>query len=78
MIRTINIVHRNDCVTDGRMHDLRPLARVNEVSEDNRQSSMRDQVLGKLTEGMRVRIRIREGARAPIFKLSSALLKRSV
>ena len=45
---------------------LRPLARVNEVSEDNRQSSMRDQVLGKLTEGMRVKIRIREGARAPI------------
>ena len=45
---------------------MRPLARVNEVSEDNRQSSMRDQVLGKLTEGMRVRIRIREGARAPI------------
>ena len=44
---------------------MRPLARVNEVSEDNRQSSMRDQVLGKLTEGMRVRIRIREGARAP-------------
>ena len=43
----------------------RPLARTNEVSEDNRQASMRDQILSKLTEGMRVRIRMREGTYAP-------------
>lgn len=44
----------------------KPLARVNEDPKDDRQSSMRDQVLGKLTEGMRVRLRIREGARTQI------------
>ncbi len=44
----------------------KPLARANEVSEDNRQASMRDQVLGKLTEGMAVRIRIRAGTHLPI------------
>lgn len=44
----------------------RPLARMNEVPEDERQSSMRDQVLGKLKEGMRARIEIREGTRAPV------------
>ncbi len=39
----------------------RPLARMNEAPEDDRQSSMRDQVLGKLKEGMAIRIRIRDG-----------------
>ena len=43
----------------------RPLARMNEVPEDERQSSMRDQVLGKLKEGMRVKIRVREDAPTP-------------
>ena len=45
----------------------KPLARMNEVPEDNRQASMRDQVLGKLKEGMRVRIRIREGSAVPVI-----------
>lgn len=44
----------------------RPLARASGVSEDERQLTMRDQVLGKLSEGMRVRITFREGAAAPI------------
>ena len=44
----------------------RPLARASEVPKDDRQPSMRDQVLSKLREGMRVRIRIREGTSAPI------------
>lgn len=39
----------------------RPLARGFAVSEDERQSLMRVQVLGKLKEGMSVRIMIREG-----------------
>ena len=43
----------------------RPLARANEVTEDDRQSSMREQVLRKIKEGMAVRIRIREGTRTP-------------
>ena len=43
----------------------RPLARMNVVSEYDRQSSMREQVLEKLKEGMAVRIRIREGTRTP-------------
>ncbi len=43
-----------------------PLARVNEISVEKRQSSMREQVLEKLKEGMRVRLRIRPGTRAPI------------
>lgn len=44
----------------------KPLARMKEVPEDDRQSSMRDQVLGKLTEGTRVRIIFRESAAVPI------------
>ncbi len=44
----------------------RPLTRANEVPEVSKQASMRDQVLSKLTEGMVVRIEIREGSRAPI------------
>ncbi len=44
----------------------RHLARMNEVSEDDRHSSMREQVLEKLKEGMAVRIRIPEGTPAPI------------
>ena len=44
----------------------RPLALANNVPEDSRQSSMREQVLGKLEEGMAVRITILEGASAPI------------
>ena len=66
-IRTINIVlivavalQTVGCST------WQPLVRANEVSEHNRNSPVRDQVLGKLTEGMRVRIGIREGAAAPI------------
>ena len=45
----------------------RPLALANNVPEDSRQSSMREQVLGKLTEGTRARIKIREGTRAPVI-----------
>ena len=45
----------------------RPLARADEIPANDRQASMRDQVLGKLTEGMRVRIKIREGTRAPVI-----------
>ena len=45
----------------------KPLARANEVSKDDKQSSMRDQVLGRLTVGMRARIEIREGAPAPVI-----------
>ncbi len=67
MIRAINIVlivaialQTVGCST------WRPLARVNEVSEDDRQSSMQELVLGNLKEGMRVRIRILEGTPAPI------------
>ncbi len=44
----------------------RPLARVNEVAEDSKQALIRDQVLGKLTVGMRVRITVQAGTRAPI------------
>ena len=44
----------------------RPLARLNDVRENERQASMPDQVVGKLKEGMAVRIRILEGASAPI------------
>ena len=44
----------------------RPLTRANEVTKDSKETSMRDQVLGKLSEGMVVRIEIREGSRAPI------------
>ena len=43
----------------------RPLARMNEVPEDERQTYMREQVLGKLKEGMAVRITIRDGTAAP-------------
>ena len=62
MIRAINIVlivaialQTVGCST------WKPLARTHEVPEDDRQSSMRDQVLGKLKEGMAIRIRIRDG-----------------
>lgn len=44
----------------------RPLTRANEVPEHSKQALMRDQVLGKLTEGMVVRIEIRESSRTPI------------
>ncbi len=43
----------------------RPLARANAVAEDDSQSSVRNQVLGRLKEGMAVRVRIREGTHAP-------------
>lgn len=43
----------------------RPLARANAIAEDDRQTSVRNQVLGRLKEGMAVRIRIREGTDAP-------------
>ena len=42
-----------------------PLVRASEASEDKGQSSMREQALRKLKEGMAVRIRIREGTRTP-------------
>ena len=68
MIRAINIVliiaialQTVGCST------WRPLARANEVPEDDRQSSMRVQVLGKLKVGMRARIKIREGTRVPVI-----------
>lgn len=67
MMRAISIVlivaialHTGGCST------WRPLARASEVTEDDRQSSIRDQVLGKLKEGMAVRIRILEGSPVPI------------
>ncbi len=44
----------------------KPLALANNVPEDSRQCSMREQVLRKLKEGMAVRIRIREGTRTPV------------
>ncbi|MDE3001608.1 MAG: hypothetical protein OXU79_21240 [Gemmatimonadota bacterium] len=44
----------------------KPLARAGEVTEEDRQASMRDEVQGKLREGMAVRIRIREGTSVPI------------
>lgn len=44
----------------------RPLARGYEVSEDSKQALMREQVLGKLTEGMRIRLRIKDSAETPI------------
>ena len=45
----------------------KPLTRTDKVPDDDRQSSMRDLVLGRLKEGMRVRIRIREGSPAPVI-----------
>ena len=44
----------------------RPLARASDVAEEDRQASIRDQVLGRLKEGMAVRITIREGTRTPL------------
>ena len=44
----------------------RPLARANEVPEDDRLTYMREQLMGKLKEGMAVRITIREGTPAPV------------
>lgn len=44
----------------------RTAARLKDVPESNREAAMRSQVIGKLTEGMRVRIEIREGTRLPI------------
>lgn len=44
----------------------RPLARVTEIPDDDRQASMREQVMGAFIEGMRVRIRIRKGAGARV------------
>ena len=44
----------------------RPLARVNKGAEDDKQSSMREQVIERLTEGMRIRLKIRDGAETPI------------
>lgn len=43
----------------------RQVARIKEVPEANREASIRDEVLGKLTEGMVARIGIREGSRTP-------------
>ena len=44
----------------------RHLARASDVIEDESQSTMQDRVLGKLKEGMAVRIKIRESTPAPI------------
>ncbi len=41
----------------------RPLARLNDVPENAKQTLIQGQFPGKLKEGMRVRIRIREGRR---------------
>lgn len=43
----------------------RQVARMKQVPEANREASMRDQVFGKLKEGMRVKIRVREDAPTP-------------
>lgn len=45
----------------------KPLARAKEVPKDDRQLSMREQFLGRLTVGMRARIEIRERASAPVI-----------
>ena len=44
----------------------RPLARASDFTEEHRHASLRDQVPGKLKEGMAVRIRILEGTPVPI------------
>lgn len=44
----------------------RTVARLKDIPESNREAAMRDRIIGKLTEGMRVRIKIREGTRLPI------------
>lgn len=44
----------------------RPLVRVNKAADGDRQTSVRDHVLGKLNEGMAVRIRILEGTHLQI------------
>ena len=44
----------------------RPVVRVAKSADDDRQSSVRDHVLGKLNEGMAVRIRILEGTHLSI------------
>ena len=66
MIRTISIVLIAAIVlqTVG-CSSWRPLARVSEVPEDERQTYMREQVVVKLKEGMAVRITIRDGTPAP-------------
>ena len=67
MIRAVSIVlvvavalHTVGCGT------WRHVARGIEVSDGYRRSSLQDRILGKLKEGMRVRIRIRDGANAPV------------
>ncbi|MDE3001606.1 MAG: hypothetical protein OXU79_21230 [Gemmatimonadota bacterium] len=67
MVRTVSIIlisailfQTVECATN------RPLSRANEYSQDNDQPSIGDQALGKLKEGMHVRIRIRQGTTAPI------------
>lgn len=67
MIRSVSIVlivavalHTVGCST------WRHVARGIKVSDDYRQSSLQDRILDKLKEGMRVRIRIRDGANAPV------------
>ncbi len=68
MIRAINIVlivaialQTVGCST------WKPLSRGSKVREDSKQTSMREQVLGKLREGTRARIKIREGTQAPVI-----------
>lgn len=67
MIRTINIILIAAMVlqTVG-CSAWKPLATADQHPGDNRQTSMREEVLGKLKEGMVVRIRIRDGASVPI------------
>ncbi len=67
MIRTVNIILIVAMVLQMvGCSAWRPLARMNEAPEDARQASMRNQVLGKLKEGMVVRIEILEGTHVPI------------
>ena len=55
----------------------RPLARVNNGAEDDKQSSMREQVIARLTEGMRIRLKIRDGAETPIkFRVFECVIGR--
>lgn len=44
----------------------RPVVRVAKSADDGRQSSVRDHVLGKLNEGMAIRIKLLKGTHLPI------------
>lgn len=68
MTRAVNIVLIVAIAlqTVGCSSTWKPLARLDEVPVEDDQDYMRDQVLGKLNEGMTVSITIRAGTGAPI------------